>query len=81
MADLVSTKRRKDENSNALHRRFTKLIRTSGIVHYAKQNRTYERDLSRNVQRKERLTQLEKQSKFDKAYRLGRVSSVSRRKR
>ena len=70
--------KRQDENSSSLYRRFVKHFRSLGVQSATKRNRFYIRKLSKNVQRQQRLLQLEKQQKYEEAYRLGKVSAAPR---
>lgn len=77
MADTIIEYRKGDEQPSSLYRRFTKSFRSSGIQTFAKKNRYQERQLSRNVRRKDCLGRLKQQEKFEEEYRLGKIPSHS----
>lgn len=72
----VVTNKKKDENSNALLRRFSKKMRASGSIMAVKHNRYHERKMSPVVRKKECLNKLKRRGEFEENYRLGKVTSL-----
>lgn len=77
MADAIIEYRRGDEQPSSLYRRFIKSFRSSGIQTFTKKNRYRERQMSKNVRRKDCIGRLKQKEKFEEGYRLGKIPSHS----
>ena len=79
MADTVVMTKKESENTTSLYRRFVKHFRTSGVQTVAKRKRFYSRRLSKNVRKKDCINRLVKKESFERAYRLGKISTLQKK--
>jgi ribosomal protein S21 len=81
MAINVQVEKNNNESTANLIRRFTKRVQGSGLIPRMRGNRYYEREKSRNVKKASRLLKLEKQQKYEKLLKLGKIQEAPRGRR
>lgn len=81
MAINVEIKKNKNENNLNVLKRFTRRVQESGVLPKVRSLRYLERPLSSTVRKKKRLISLAKKEKFEQLVKLGKVSSVQKRRR
>lgn len=80
----VEVEKNPSESTANLVRRFTKRMQGAGIVHKIRKGRYFKREKSENVNRAAKLLKLEKQTRYEKLLKLGKIQpqdSRTRRKR
>ncbi len=81
MAVNVQVEKNNNESTANLIRRFTKRVQGSGLIPRMRGNRYYERVKSRNVKKTSKLLKLEKQVKYEKLLKLGKIQETPRGRR
>lgn len=81
MAVNVEIKKNKSENNMSVLRRFTRRVQESGVLPKVRSLRYLERPLSETVRKKKKLISLKKREKFEQLVKLGKVTSVQKRRR
>jgi hypothetical protein len=80
MATNVEIKKNKNENNVSMIKRFTKKVQESGVLPRVRSIRYEERQPSAYTKKKARLKSIKKQDEFQKAYKMGKVTTFRRRK-
>lgn len=73
MATNVQVEKNNNESSANVIRRFTKRVQGAGIIPKVRNNRYYNRNKSRNVQRMSKLKKLDKKEAYDNLLKLGKI--------
>ena len=81
MAVNVEINKNKNENNMGVLRRFTRRVQESGVLPKVRSLRYLERPLSPTVRKKKRLISLSKKEKFEQLVKLGKITSVQKRRR
>ena len=81
MAVNVQVEKNNNESTANLIRRFTKRVQGSGLIPRMRGSRYYERVKSRNVKKTSKLLKLEKQVKYEKLLKLGKIQETPRGRR
>lgn len=77
MAVNIQVEKHTGESVANLLRRFTKRVKTSGILTRVRGNRYYTRIKSENVRQGEKLRKIARTVEFEKNYKLGKVQTGS----
>jgi ribosomal protein S21 len=80
MATNVEITRKNNESGVSMIKRFTKKVQESGVLPRVRSIRYAERQPSTYTKKKARLKSLNKKAEFEKAYKLGKITSFKRRK-
>ena len=81
MSDNIIVTKEEKESPSSMYKRFSRKMKTSGIVNALKKTRYNARDLSKNVRKAEKLRKIEKAKEFKILYRLGKLSTFTNGKK
>ncbi len=79
MATNVQVKKKPNENSIALIKRFTKKVQNSGVLPKVRSLRYEERQLSEYKKKKAKLRSLGNKATYDNLFKLGKISGFNNR--
>lgn len=77
----VEVKRKGNENSSSLIRRFSRRAMSAAIVRTMRNRRFFSRPLSKNVQHKKKMHSLTKRENYETLLKLGKIDPSVRRGR
>ncbi len=77
----VEVRRGKNESSMSLIRRFTRRAQGLGVVRAVRDGRYWERDKSKNVERKRALVSLARRKNYNELVKLGKIDPTARKTR
>lgn len=77
----VEVRRGKNESSMSLIRRFTRRAQGLGVVRAVRDGRYWERDKSKNVERKRALVSLARRKNYNELVKLGKIDPAARKTR
>lgn len=80
MAINVQIEKNPNESSANVIRRFQKRVQNSGIVRRLRDERYHKRVKSENVRQTVRLKKLAKKAVYEKMYKLGKTTEVTKRR-
>lgn len=80
MAINVQIEKNPNESSANVIRRFQKRVQNSGIVRRLRDERYHKRVKSENVRQSVRLKKLAKKAVYEKMYKLGKTTEVTKRR-
>ncbi len=79
MAINVDIKKTKSDNALGLLRKFTRKVKTSGVLRKKRSLRYFERSASDYRKKQEALTRIERKEEFENKEKLGLATSTPRR--
>jgi len=77
----VEVKKKGNENTSSLIRRFSRRAMSAAIVRTMRNRRFFDRPLSKNVQRKKKLHSIKKRENYNEQVKLGKIDPSARRGR
>lgn len=80
-ATRVEVRRRKNESSSALIRRFSRRAQTLGLVRQMRDRRYFKRFKSKNVEHKRALINADKRARYNELVKLGKIDPAARTSR
>lgn len=75
----VEVRRGKNESSTALIRRFTRRAQGLGLVRAIRNNRYWERPMSKNVERKRALISKVRRENYNEQVKLGKIDPAAKK--
>lgn len=79
MSINIKIEKNKNENNLSMIKRFSRKMQESGIINKVKSERYADRNKSDFVKKKNKLKTLSKKAEFEKMFKLGKITSHSRR--
>ena len=73
MLPNVVVKRTGSENAKSLHRRFTRCVKSLGIISYLKRNKYHASPSSQSIRRKDCLNKLKRIRTYNNNVRMGKI--------
>lgn len=74
----VEVQKKGNENTSSLLRRFSRKVQGANIIRTMRNRRFFSRPLSKNVQRKKRLTSLKRREQYEDLVKLGKIEPRTR---
>ena len=80
MTTNAEVEKQNNENNASVMRRFSRKVKSSGLLPHLKKKRYFERTRSDNVRRKQRLKKIRRKQQVDRLIKLGKIADKTARR-